>query len=98
MLVASARTGEGPGQLGAWLFEHLGVMRVYPKVPGRPPDTDRPFTVRSGDTVYDVAMLLHRDIADNRRYARLWRYPQIQGLQVGADRIVSDWDILELHT
>jgi ribosome-interacting GTPase 1 len=90
VLAASAITGEGVDQ--------LGVIRVYTKAPGRPPDMDRPFTVCRGQTVYDVAMLVHRDIAGRLKYARLWRGQQVQGLQVGADHAVSDGDILELHT
>ena len=98
VLSASAVTGEGLDQIGPWLFGGLGIIRVYTKAIGRPPDTDRPFTVRRGQTVHDVATLIHRDIAATLKYARLWRGVQIQGLHVGADHIVSDRDILELHT
>lgn len=98
VLATSTITGEGLEQLAPWLFEQLGITRVYTKAPGRPPDTDRPFTVRRGQTVFNVAALVHRDMADRLKYARLWRGGQIQGLQVGADHVVSDRDILELHT
>lgn len=97
-LPTSAMTGEGLSQLGPWLFDQLGIIRVYTKAPGRPPDTARPFTVRRGQTVHDVAALVHRDIADTLKYARLWSGRQVHGLQVGADHVVSDRDILELHT
>ena len=42
-------------------------MYQYPfcKSPGKPPDTDTPFTVRRGDTVLDVAGQVHRDIAED---------------------------------
>lgn len=98
VLVVSAMTGKGLEQLGPWLFDQLGIIRVYTKAPGRPPDTDRPFTVRRGQTVHDVAALVHRDIAETLRYARLWRGRQVYGMQVGADHRVLDRDILELHT
>lgn len=98
VLATSVITGDGLSQLGPWLFEQLGVVRVYTKAPGRPPDTDRPFTVRRGQTVHDVATLVHRDIAETLKYARLWRGRQVHGLHVGADHVVSDRDILELHT
>lgn len=98
VLAVSAITGEGLDQLGPWLFEQLQIVRVYTKAPGRSPDMDRPFTVRRGQTVYDVAVLVHRDIAETLKYARLWRDQQVQGLQVGSDHVVSDGDILELHT
>ncbi|MGF1614715.1 MAG: GTPase [Gammaproteobacteria bacterium] len=98
VLSVSASTRQGLEQFGPWLFEHLGITRVYTKAPGRPPDTDRPFTVRRGQTVHDVAMLVHRDIAASLKYARLWRGAHIHGQQVGAGHIVSDQDVLELHT
>ena len=53
--------GQGLDLLGPFLFEHLGVVRVYTKIPGQPPDTTRPFTVRRGQTVGDVAVLVHSD-------------------------------------
>src|SRR5215472_14922197 len=37
-LAVSAATGQGLGNIGPWLFSHLGVARVYTKAPGRPPD------------------------------------------------------------
>ena len=35
--VVSAAAGHGLDQIGAFLFQHLDVVRVYTKVPGRPP-------------------------------------------------------------
>lgn len=98
VLAVSAATGEGLGGIGPWLFEHLGIVRVYTKAPGRPPDKDRPFTVRRGQTVYDVATLVHKDIAHSLKYARIWGGSGFDGQQVGRDHIVADGDIVELHT
>src|SRR6202008_2170573 len=53
-VTVSAETGAGLDAIGAFLFEHLGVVRVYTKIPGQPPDKSRPFTVRRGQTVEDV--------------------------------------------
>jgi ribosome-interacting GTPase 1 len=96
-VVASAVTGDGLDQIGAFLFEHLGVIRVYTKVPGRAPDRTRPFTVRRGQTVHDVAALVHRELAEGLHYARLWR-EGIEGRHVGRDHAVEDGDVLELHS
>ena len=93
----SAETGEGLDALAPWWFDTLGVVRVYTKAPGRAPDRDRPFTVRRGDTVLDVATLVHRDIAASLKYARLWGGGQFDGQQVGRDHPVSDGDVVELH-
>ena len=46
VLAVSAATGLGVGEIAPWLFDHLGIVRVYTKTPGHPPDRDRPFTRR----------------------------------------------------
>ena len=96
-LAVSAETGQGLGEVGPWLFRSLGVVRVYTKAPGRPPDRDRPFTLRRGQTVLDVARLIHKDLAESLKYARLWRTGEASGLQIGRDHPVTDGDVVELH-
>jgi uncharacterized protein len=96
-VTVSAETGAGLDAIGAFLFEHLGVVRVYTKIPGQPPDRSRPFTVRRGQTVEDVATLIHKDLVATLRWARLWRR-EIEGLQVGKHHVVEDGDVLEIHT
>jgi len=98
VLAVSVVTGEGLDRIGPWLFDRLGVVRVYTKAPGRPPDRDRPFTVRRGQTVRDVAMLVHRDMGQSLKYARLWGGGQFSGQQVGPEHPVADGDVVELHT
>jgi ribosome-interacting GTPase 1 len=94
----SAVDGQGLERLGPFLFEHLGVVRVYTKIPGQPPDMTRPFTVRRGQTVGDVAVLVHKEIAADLRYARLWGPGTFDGQQVGRDHALADGDVVELHT
>lgn len=96
-LASSAVTGQGLDQLGAMLFEGLEVVRVYTKIPGKPPDTNRPFTVCRGGTVLDVARLVHKDIARKLKFARIWGSGRFDGQQVGSDHHVSDKDVIELH-
>lgn len=96
-IAVSAATGEGLERIAPWLFTELAIVRVYTKTPGRPADTDRPFTVRRGQTVHDVAVLVHKEIAHSLKYARLWRAKEFNGQQVGRDHTVADGDIIELH-
>ncbi len=98
VLSVSAATGEGLEELGEWLFEHLAVVRVYTKKPGESVDDGKPYTVRRGDTVLDVARLVHRDIAASLKYARLFGGHGFEGQQVGRDHQVVDGDVLELHS
>ncbi len=96
-LTVSAETGDGLDQLGAFLFRALEIVRVYTKTPGKPADDERPFTVRRGDTVLDVARLVHKDIAENLKFARVWGSEVFDGQQVGPDHAVADGDVVELH-
>ena len=97
-LAVSARTGSGLGELGRWLFDRLGIVRVYTKVPGHAADRQRPFTLRRGQTVGDVARLVHGDLVRTLRYARLWGPSGFDGQTVGGDHHVADGDVVELHT
>ncbi len=97
-LAISALTGEGLEDIGPWLFGRLGVVRVYTKVPHRPADLSRPYTLRRGQTVQDLAVLVHKEVAGSLRHARLWNRDGTEGQQVGRDHPVADGDILELHS
>ena len=96
-LTMSAKTGDGLDRLGSFLFDALEIVRVYTKMPGKPADTDKPFTVRRGGTVLDVAALVHNDIARGLKFARMWGTEVFDGQQVGPDHLVIDGDLIELH-
>jgi ribosome-interacting GTPase 1 len=96
-LSVSAKTGKGLDAVGEFLFENLGVVRIYTKTPGKPAETDKPFPLRQGDTVADVARLVHKDIAEGLRFARIWGASVYDGQQVGPEHRVEDGDVVELH-
>jgi ribosome-interacting GTPase 1 len=96
-LTMSAKTGDGVDELGAFLFRALEVVRVYTKTPGKPADDDKPFTVRRGGTVHDVARLVHKDVARDLKFARIWGTEVFDGQQVGPEHLVADGDLVELH-
>src|SRR5262245_4328121 len=93
----SATTGQGLEKLAPFLFASLRVVRVYSKLPGKPPDKERPFVVRSGGRVLDVARLVHQDVAATLKYARVWGSGEFDGQQVGPEHRVADGDVVELH-
>ena len=94
----SAETGAGLGGLGPALFALLGIVRVFSKVPGHPPDRGRPFTLRGGGTVRDVARQVHRGLARDLKFARVWgEGVEFDGQQVSPDHVVRDRDVVELH-
>ncbi len=94
----SAATGEGLDKIGPWLFARLGIVRVYTKTPGKPPDMGRPYTIRQGGSVHQVAELVHRELAEQLKFARLWRGSTFDGQHVGSDHALQDGDVVELHS
>jgi ribosome-interacting GTPase 1 len=96
-VAVSATTGRGLGQIGPLLFTQLGIVRVYTKAPGRAPERDRPFTLRRGQTVEDVARLVHKDLARSLKYARVWGKSGFGGQHVGRDHPLADGDVVEMH-
>jgi ribosome-interacting GTPase 1 len=93
----SAKSGHGLERLAPFVFSGLEIVRVYTKPPGQPPDRTRPFIVRRGNTVSDVARLVHQDVARSLKFARLWGSGAFDGQQVGPDHAVADGDVVELH-
>ena len=94
----SAVTGQGLDPLKKKLFHALFVIRVSSKIPGKDPDTDRPFVLAQGATVADFAREVHADFAHNLKYARLWGGDcKFDGQRVQRDHVLSDGDVVELH-
>jgi hypothetical protein len=97
-LAVSAESGRGLATVGPALFALVGIVRVYSKVPGHPPDRGRPFTLRGGGRVRDVAQQVHRGLAGELKFARIWGPSAgFEGQQVSADHVVTDGDVVELH-
>ena len=96
-LAVSVLSGRGLGELGPLLFQRLRIVRAYTKTPGHPPDRNRPFALRQGQTVEDVARLVHPDLARTLRYARLWGKSGFDGQHVGREHRIEDGDVIELH-
>ena len=69
----------------------------YGKAPGHPPDKSRPFTLRRGQTVADVARLVHKDVERSLKYARIWARSHFEGQHVGPEHPLDDGDVVELH-
>jgi ribosome-interacting GTPase 1 len=97
-LAVSAQSGLGLGEVGPWLFRQLGVVRVYTRVPGHTVDRQRPFTLREGQTVGDVARMVHGELANRLRYARILGRSGFDGQHAGAEHRLADGDVVELHT
>ncbi len=94
----SAKQGTGLEHLRREAFERLEIVRVYTKHPKeKEPDLSKPFTIRRGETLIEVAENVHCDIAANLKGARVWRTAVYEGATVKPDYQPQDGDIVELH-
>ncbi|HEV3163509.1 MAG TPA: GTPase [Isosphaeraceae bacterium] len=93
----AATTGVGLDELRKMAYDLLGVIRIYTKVPGKPADKARPFTVPIGSTVVDVAREVHRDLEQSLKFAKVWGQGVFEGQTVKRDHELHDADIVELH-
>ena len=93
----SALTGDGLEDLRRGIFGSLGIIRVYTKVPGKPPDLTQPFTLKKGSTLMDFAATVHKDFVARLRFARAWGKHHLDGAQIGRDYVLEDGDVVELH-
>jgi len=97
MTCASMKDPESAGKLSLTIFEALKIVRIYSKIPGKPVEKKEPFILPMGSTVFDLAIKVHRDLAEKLRYARGWGEDKYDGQQVPRDYALRDKDIIELH-
>ncbi len=96
--VISAENGTGLEELRNEIYRALDVVRVYSKLPAaKEPDLDRPFTVRRGSTLLDMAGQVHKDYVENLKFARVWGSAVHDSTVVKGDYVLHDRDIVELH-
>jgi uncharacterized protein len=93
----SLLSGEGAEQFPELIFNTLKVVRVYTKTPGKHADKSDPVVLPVGSTVADFAGGIHKDLARNLKYARIWSKNKPEGLRVPRDYVFEDEDICELH-
>ena len=96
-IAVSAETGENLEGLRRAFFDLLGVVRVYTKQPGKKADLTAPYVLPRGATVREVAARVHKDIAANLKFARLWGGTRFDGQRVERDHVLDDQDVVELH-
>ena len=94
----SATEGTGLDDLKRRVFETLEIVRVYTKHPKqKDPDMTKPFAIRKGQTLVEVAECVHRDMATTLKGARVWGKAVHDGTTVKPDYTPLDGDIVELH-
>jgi uncharacterized protein len=86
-------------KLGAELFGMLDIIRVYTKEPNKKDASPRPFTIKKGSTVFDLAKRIHSDFYEQFSYAKIWsKRLRFSPQKVGGTFELQDGDTVEIHT
>ncbi len=93
----SAQTGLGLEPLRRLVYDALGIVRVYSKPPGKEPSMRSPVVLRRGSTIVEMAATIHKDFAQQLKFARVWGGTKFSGQRVQRDYVVQEGDIIELH-
>jgi len=96
-LQVSTQTAENLDKFAELLFRTLSIIRVYAKPPGKPADMEAPFTLPIGSTVQDMATVIHRELAERLKSARIWGTDVYPGQSVHLTHVLHDKDVVELH-
>lgn len=97
ILPISALHGQGIEDMKRGLFAFLDIIRIYSKIPGEKANLEKPFIVKRGSTVADVAIKIHRDFGDKVKSARVWGSAKFDGQVVDRHHVLKDRDIVEIH-
>jgi len=93
----SAHTGGDTKEIKKLLYEVADIKRIFTKTPREKPAYP-PVAMKKNATVMDVAKKVHKTIAKNFKYARVWgKSVKFDSQRVGEDHIPADGDIVEIH-
>lgn len=97
ILAVSATDGRGLEDLRRRALAALAVIRVYTRPPGKPVDRTRPFVLKRGSTIEDLADLIHHELRAKLKYALLWGSSgKYGGQRIGRHHELEDEDVVEL--
>ncbi|RKX55231.1 MAG: GTP-binding protein HSR1 [Thermotoga sp.] len=88
--------GRNLEELKRKIFELLDIVRVYSKRPGKPPDYEKPFVLRRGSTVLDLAEEIHKEFSKKLKGAKLWDMERRTYRFVERNYEMKDGDVIEL--
>jgi ribosome-interacting GTPase 1 len=99
IIAASCEKRIGLERLGETLFKTFGIIRVYTKEPNQRERSKKPFTLKKGATVQDLAKSIHSDFRERFDFAKVWGKRLVFSPQkVGSTFVLEDGDTVEIHT
>ncbi|HLE75869.1 MAG TPA: GTPase [Candidatus Bathyarchaeia archaeon] len=98
VIAVSCERRFGLEKLGEALFKTLGIMRVYTKEPSAKSFSKKPFTLKKGATLHDLAKSIHTDFERDFAFAKVWsKRLAFSPQKVGLGFVLEDGDVVEIH-
>jgi hypothetical protein len=98
VLPVSCITRQGLNTIGKNLFKTLNIIRVYTKEPSQKRPSEKPFILKKGATVADLAQHIHSDFSKKFSYAKIWAERFVfSPKKVGPTFLLEDGDVVEIH-
>jgi small GTP-binding protein len=99
IIAISCEQKVGMDKLGDAIFNTMEIIRIYTKEPSKREPSNKPFTLKRGATLHDLAKSIHGEFVYNFAYARVWAKRLVFSPQkVGLTFALEDGDIVEIHT
>ena len=98
IIAISCEQKRGLDKLGRAIFDTIGIIRVYTKEPNAKEPSNRPFTLKRGATLQDLAKSIHGEFVKNFAFAKVWANRLVFSPQkVGLAFQLEDGDKVEIH-
>jgi len=100
-IVTSCEMGLNLDYLLDVMWEYLGLIMIFTKKPGNKPDLDSEsgIIMRSGCKVQHVCHSVHRDLADQCKYALVWGTSvKFSPQRVGLQHVMHHEDVIQIVT
>lgn len=99
IVAISCEQRRGLDGFGEALFKTLGIIRIYTKEPAAKVHSAKPFSLKRGAILADLAKSIHGEFVKNFTFAKVWASRLVFSPQkVGLTFALEDGDIVEIHT
>lgn len=98
VIALSCEQKMGLNKLGEAIFQAMEVIRIYTKEPAAKQPSAKPFTLKRGATLADLARSIHGEFVENFAFAKIWAERLVFSPQkVGLSFVLDDKDVVEIH-
>jgi hypothetical protein len=98
-ILISAEKNLGLEKIKEEIFEKTRIIRIFLKPRGKEADMKNALIMHKGDTVYDLALKLHKDFVQYFKYSQVWgKSAKFPGQKLGLRHELQDNDVVTIAT